>query len=143
MAKEVAIGELLVREGIIDSLGLSRARQAQEKHGICLSKAVATLGLADEQSLVAAIAKSLQLESLGTELPEVGAEVAALLPSDFCRKRVIAPLSLQGKTLRLALADPMDYSTIQDVEFRTGRRVVAVVSSHTHNQSLIDQIYTE
>jgi type IV pilus assembly protein PilB len=143
MAKEVAIGELLVREGIIDSLGLSRARQAQEKHGICLSKAVATLGLADEQSLVAAIAKSLQLESLGTELPEVGAEVAALLPSDFCRKRVIAPLSLQGKTLRLALADPMDYSTIQDVEFRTGRRVVAVVSSQTHIQSLIDQIYPE
>jgi type IV pilus assembly protein PilB len=143
VAKETAIGDLLVREGIIDSSGLSRARETQEKFGISLSKALATLGLADEQAIVVAIAKSLHLESLDAELPEVAAEVAALLPSDFCRKRVVAPLSLQGTTLRVALADPIDYSTIQDVEFRTGKRVVAVVSSQTRIQSLIQEIYAQ
>jgi type IV pilus assembly protein PilB len=143
MAKETAIGDLLVREGIIDPSGLSRARETQEKFGISLGKALATLGLADEQAIVVAIAKILRLESLDTDLLEVAAEVAGLLPSDFCRKRVVAPLSLQGNALRLALADPIDYSTIQDVEFRTGKRVVAVVSSQTRIQSLIHQIFGE
>jgi len=143
MPKKAAIGDLLVREGIIDSSGLSLAREAQEKYAISLSKALATLGLADEQRQVAAIAKSLHLESLIGELPEVAAEAAILLPADFCRKRLVAPLSLQGKTLRLALVDPMDYSTMQDVEFRTGKRVVAVVSGETYIQTLIHKIHPD
>jgi type IV pilus assembly protein PilB len=143
MQKTAAIGDLLVREGIIDSSGLALAREAQEKYGISLSKALATLGLADEQAMVRTIAKSLHLESLSGESPEVASEVAILLPPDFCRKRMVAPLTLQGKTLRLALVDPMDYSTIQDVEFRTGKRVVSVVSSETQIQILIHKIYPD
>jgi type IV pilus assembly protein PilB len=143
MAKETAIGDLLVRSGLIDTIGLARAREAQEKNGISLSRALTTLGLADEDGVVTTIAKSMRLEALGRELPEVPQEVAALLPADFCRKRAVVPLSLQGKTLRLALADPMDYSTIQDAEFRSGKRVLAVVGSHAQIQSLIQRIYPE
>src|SRR6202049_3779452 len=141
MEKESMIGNLLVRAGLIDSSGLSRAKAAQEKNGISLSRALTTLGLADEQSVTAAIAKSLRLESLGAELPDISAEAAAALPADFCRKHVVAPLSLEGKTLRLALTDPMDLTTTQDAEFRTGRRVVAVVAGPTSIQTLLDKIY--
>ena len=141
--KETIIGDLLVRSGIIDATGLARAQEAQEKDGISLSKALVTLGLANEQGMVAAIATGTRLESLGPELPEVLAEVAALLPSDFCRRRTVVPLSLQGKILRLALADPMDYSTIQDAEFRSGKRVLPVVGGHTQIHSLIQKIYPE
>jgi type IV pilus assembly protein PilB len=141
--KQTAIGNLLVRSGIIDATGLARAREAQEKDGISLSKALATLGLADEHGMVTAIAQSLRLEALGPELPEVAAEVVALLPAEFCRKRAVVPLSLQGKILRLVVVDPTDYSTIQDAEFRSGKRVLAVVATHTQIQSLIQRIYIE
>lgn len=143
MVKETAIGDLLVSAGIIDATGLARAREAQEKNGISLSKALLTLGLADELGMVEAIAKGMRLEALEPESTEVPAEVAALLPADFCRKRSVVPLSLQGKILRLVLADPMDYSTIQDAEFRSGKRVLAVVGSHTQIQRLIHQTYPE
>jgi type IV pilus assembly protein PilB len=141
MEKESMIGNLLVRAGLIDSSGLSRAKGAQEKDGISLSRALATLGLADEQSVREAIAKSLDLESLGAELPDISADAAAALPAEFCRKRVVVPLSLRGKTLRLALADPMDLATTQDAEFRSGKRVVAVVADPTSIQTLLDKIY--
>ena len=141
MEKESMIGNLLVRAGVIDSSGLSRAKDTQAKDGVSLSRALTTLGLADEQSVTAAIAKRLHLELLGAEMPDISAEVAAVLPADFCRKHVVVPLSLQGKTLRLALVDPMDLSTTQDAEFRTGRRVVAVVANPTSIQALLDKIY--
>src|SRR2546421_11821563 len=141
--KETGIGDLLMRSGVVDAAGLARARKAQEKSGLPLTTTLATLGLADEQGVIAAIATSMRLEALGPELPEVEAEVAALLPADFCRKRTVAPLRLQGKILRLALADPMDYSTIQDAEFRSGKRVLAVVASHSQIRALIQQIYPE
>src|SRR5216684_5277381 len=141
--KETGIGEVLVRSGIIDAAGLARAREAQEKNGTPLSQSLATLGLANENTIVAAIAKSMRLEELGSELPEVAPEVAALLPSDFCRKRGVIPLSLLGKILRLGISDPMDYSTIQDAEFRSGKRVLAVVAGPSQIQSLIQQVYPE
>jgi type IV pilus assembly protein PilB len=140
---ETAIADLLVRSGVINDTGLARAREAQGKNGSSLGKALATLGLADEQSVAAAIAKSMRLEALESELPEIPSEVSHLLPADFCRKRAVVPLSLQGSILRLVLADPMDYSTIQDAEFRSGKRVLAVVATHAQIQTLLQRIYPD
>jgi type IV pilus assembly protein PilB len=141
MSKDAPIGDLLVRTGLIDSSGLSRAREAQQKQGMSLGKALASLGLADEEAVSAAIAKSLHLELLTGERPEVRPEVVALLPGDFCHKRSVAPLSMEGHSLRVAFVDPLDFAAIQDVEFRSGKRVVAVVGSHSSIHSLLDQLY--
>jgi type IV pilus assembly protein PilB len=108
MSKDALIGDLLVRTGLIDSSGLARAREAQQKHGMSLGKALASLGLAEEEAIWAAIAQTLHLELLTSNKPEVRPEVVALLPGHFCRKRLVVPLSLEGKTLRVAFADPMD-----------------------------------
>lgn len=135
------MGIFPVRTGLIDTSGLSRAREEQKKCGISIAPALANLGLADERGITVAIAKSLQLESLSAELPDVSPDVSALLPPDFCRKRQIVPLSLRGKALRLALIDPMDYATTQDVEFRTGKRVTAVVASEALIRALLDRVY--
>src|SRR6266436_8029602 len=143
MSNDVIIGELLVRAGLIDSSALAQAREVQKKDGTSLAKALEMLRLADGEAVSAAIAESIHVELLRGDTPEVLPEVVALLPGDFCRKRLIVPLSVEGNSLRLALVDPMDYSTIQDVEFRTGKRVVAVVSGETHIQTLIHKIYPD
>jgi type IV pilus assembly protein PilB len=142
MPKNAPIGDLLVREGIIDNATLSKAQDVQAKQRVSLVRALELLGIGDELNIVAAIAKKLRLESLRPEVP-VLPDIAALLPPEFCRKRGIAPLSVQGKTLRLALVDPMDYSTIQDVEFRTGKRVIPVIAVSSQLQSLLDGIYPQ
>jgi type IV pilus assembly protein PilB len=141
MSKDALIGDHLVRTGLIDSSGLSRGREAQQKEGISLGKALANLGLADEEAVSAAIAKTLHLELLTGDKPELRPEIAALLPGDFCRKRLVAPLGFEGHALRVAFVDPMDFATTQDVEFRTGKRVVAVVASQSSILSLLDQLY--
>jgi type IV pilus assembly protein PilB len=141
MEKEFALGHILVRAGLIDDVGLAAAREAQGKEGVSLARALVMLGLADEQGVTSAIAKALKLEFLGGELPDVPVEVAALLPGDFCHMRTIVPLSAQGKVLRVAVEDPLDYSTTQDIEFRTGKRVVAVVASQNSIQALLNRTY--
>ena len=83
MTKTDATGNLLVRIGLIDASGLSQAREVQDLKNVTIGKALATLGLADEEAVSAAIAKELRLELLHSELPAVSSDVAALLPSDF------------------------------------------------------------
>src|SRR5438477_7828386 len=94
MPKNAPIGDLLVREGIIDNAALSKAQDVQAKQRVSLVRALELLGIGDELNIVAAIAKKLRLESLRPEVP-VLPDIAALLPPEFCRKRGIAPLSVQ------------------------------------------------
>jgi type IV pilus assembly protein PilB len=131
MTKHSMIGDLLIREGLIDSSGLDRALQVQSKGAVSLSKALADLGLADEAAMISVIAKGLQLDSLGSPSPEIPPGLETLLPLKFCLKHFVVPLSLTGNSLRLGMADPLDYSTIQDVMFRTGKQVLVVVASQT------------
>lgn len=94
MSNDVIIGELLVRAGLIDSSGLAQAREVQKKDGASLAKALETLRLADGESVSAAIAESLHLELLCGDVADILPEVVALLPGDFCRKRLVVPLSV-------------------------------------------------
>jgi len=137
------ISDLLIRAGIIDSSGLDRALGIQSKNGGSLGKILADLGLAEENAVAAAIARGLRLDCVGANPPEVLAEIVGLLPVDFCRKRLVAPLSLKGKSLRLAMVDPLDYATIQDVKFRTSKEVVAVSASESAILSLLGHSQSE
>jgi hypothetical protein len=72
------------------------------------------LGLVDENAVSAAIAQGLQLECLGAELPEIAPELDSILPMKFCQKHFVVPLDLKANSLRLGMADLLDYPTIQD-----------------------------
>jgi type IV pilus assembly protein PilB len=143
VTKPSMVGELLIRAGIIDSSGLKRALEIQSKGSVSLGRALADLGLADENAVSAAIAQGLQLECLGAELPEIPPEVDSLLPMKFCQKHFVVPLGLKGNSLRLGMADPLDYPTIQDVMFRTSKGVIAVVASQTSVLTLLSRSHSD
>jgi len=135
------VGDLLIRAGVVDAAGLARALEVQATQASTLGRALAGLGLADESVVAATIASALHLEYLGGELPDVPDAVAAMLPVTFCRKRGAAPLAFDGKRLRLAVTNPVDDSVLRDVEFRTGKKAVAVVVTESWLEKLFDRLY--
>jgi type IV pilus assembly protein PilB len=100
---------------------------------------VSGLGLANEQQVCHAIADWFRLECLSR--PDAVPSVASILPADFCRKRLVAPMGIENRNLRLAMADPLDIAAIQDVEFRTGLTVVPVVAGESVVTAVIDRLY--
>jgi type IV pilus assembly protein PilB len=143
VTRSSAMGELLVRAGLVDSSGLSRAIEVQSKGHVSLGRALADLGLADENAVSAAIAQGLRIECLGAELPEIAPELEVLLPMKFCQTHFVVPLSMQGNSLRLGMADPLDYPTIQDAMFRTSKEVVPVAASQTSIVTLLNRFPSE
>jgi type IV pilus assembly protein PilB len=133
------IRQFLLQAGLIDSSGLDRAQKIQSETGVSLGTAIASLGLATEDSVSTVIANRLQLECLSLTLPEIDTEISTLLPAQFCKKHLVAPLSLSGNSLRLAMVDPLDYSAIQDVEFRTSKEIVPVVASQSTILTLLNR----
>ena len=112
--------ELLARAAQIDSSGLERALEIQAKDGGSLTEILASLGLQEA-------------------LPEP----TGLLSPEFCRERLVVPLSLKGNSVRLAMADPLNYSTIQDITFQTGKAVIPVPASKSAILSLLGPCKTD
>jgi type II secretory ATPase GspE/PulE/Tfp pilus assembly ATPase PilB-like protein len=143
MSSRGFVGDLLIRNGVVDAAGLTLGLVEQSQRGITLGRALASLGLAEESAVAGAIASEMRLEYVGGDPPEVTVAVAALLPVAFCQKRGIAPLGFNGDVLRVAVTNPMDHSVLQDAEFRTGKKTIAVVVTQTWLETLFSRLYPE
>jgi type IV pilus assembly protein PilB len=135
------IGDLLIREGVVDAEGMTRALAVPAAQATTVGRALAMLGLAEESVVGAVIASALHLEFVDGDLPVISGDVAALLPAEFCRKAHVVPLGRAGNVVRVAMSDPMNDSVLQDVRFRTGKKTVAVVATQTWLERLSRQIY--
>jgi type IV pilus assembly protein PilB len=137
--KSRKIGEILIELGLIDEAGLRRALEIQTREGGTLGRIVSGLGLADEQQVSHAIADWYRLDCVAK--PDVTPTMAGLLPAELCRERIVAPVALEDRTLRLAMADPLDIVTIQDIEFRTNLKVVPVVAPESVVHAMLDRLF--
>jgi type II secretory ATPase GspE/PulE/Tfp pilus assembly ATPase PilB-like protein/ActR/RegA family two-component response regulator len=123
------VGDLLVKAGVLDAAGLARVLEVRARDGGGFGRIAAALGLATEDAVARALAGAMGLDYLELGEDSVPAATAALLPAEFCRKRLVIPVHAEGKAMRLAMADPLDQATLQDAQFRTGRWVTAVVAT--------------
>jgi type IV pilus assembly protein PilB len=131
-------GDLLVKNGVVDAAGLARAIAAQSTRPATLGRTLAELGLADESVVAKTIASALHLEHFVADPPAIDSTLARLLPMEFCRKHGAFVLGLEGNRLRVAVTDPLDYSLVQDAEFRTGKKVSVVVVTQTWIERALD-----
>ncbi len=137
------IGEILRRAGAVTPEQLERGLELQSRQGTGLLRALADAGSGEEGELLKVVAKGLGLEFVSGPAPPVTQEAAAMLPAEFCRKKLVAPLGMKEGVLRLAVVDPLDYFTLQDAEFRTGKRVAAVVTTRNTLDALLAKLYID
>jgi hypothetical protein len=78
-------------------------------------------------------------------LLETGSDVdvaaAALLSPAVATRCGVAPVSLQGDTLEVATANPLDLDTVKTVEFATGRRVRLRVTMPETLRRILGRLY--
>jgi type IV pilus assembly protein PilB len=121
------IGELLLEDAATSPEELEEAlgeqRETRERLGVILVRR----GL-DAEALARALARQLRLEYAPPPL-EPHPEAVALLPREQALRLRVVPLAQADRRVQIAMADPLDASVIDDLQFRSGRRVEPVVSS--------------
>src|SRR5213593_3171359 len=107
------VGDLLIRRGLVDEAGLARAAAAQASNPSTLGRALARLGIAEESDVAIETATALHLpffEYAEDQPLEISPAAVALLPAEFCRKRGVLPLVVEGNLLKVGVIDPLDDS---------------------------------
>ncbi len=135
------LGDLLVRENLLATHDLEKAKQDQRKNGGRLGEALVRLGLLDEQQLVNILSKQYGIPAVNLGNFEIDPEVVKLVPEDLVHKYRIMPINRVGSTLIVALEDPSNMFAVDDIKFMTGYNVEVVVASASSIKQAVDKHY--
>jgi len=129
MAARKGLGELLVRENLIDMSQLDEARREQKQFGGKLTSALVRLGYVKESELTEFLGKQFNVATIDLFNFEIDPEVLKLVPKQFCEKHSVMPVSKAGKNLVVAFSDPSNVYVKDDLALLTRHKIEVVVAS--------------
>lgn len=137
------LGQILVEAGLISEdqlvLALEEQKKGTKKH---LGKIIVEKGWAKEEDICQALSKQLNIPYVKLKDLEIPDEVLETISRKQANRRLIIPYEKTGRRLRLAMANPLDYGTINEVKFRTGLDVSVAVAPEEDIREAIDEVYS-
>ncbi len=135
------IGELLVKESLLTTEQLKKAREEARDKGGRLGAQITKLGYLQENELSGFVASQYGVPDIDLEDFDVDPAVIQLIPEEVALKHNVLPVNRAGSTLILATADPSNIFAIDDIKFLTGYNVEVVVTSEEQIKRAIARHY--
>jgi type IV pilus assembly protein PilB len=143
MAPRRLLGQILKELGLIHEGMVQEALQLQRDKGSRIGEILLELGHIGPADLSRALA-----EQAGIAFHDLAAappQPEALAKVDIATARAFSavPVVLQGKTLKVAIADPASVAMLQDLAFTTGCEIVGVLADAALLQQALDRHFRE
>jgi type IV pilus assembly protein PilB len=131
-AGRLKLGALLVASGLVTQAQLDGALKRQRSDGGRLGEVLVNDGLVTEQDIVRAVAGQMRIGVVDLAQAAPQANAIGLLPRDFIIRHRLMPLSLDDNgSLILAMTNPLDVITVDEVGMRTKKRIVPVICTES------------
>lgn len=131
-AGRLKLGALLVASGLVTQAQLDGALKRQHSDGGRLGNVLVNEGLVTEQDIVRAVAGQMRIGIVDLTHTAPQASAIGLLPRDFIIRHRLMPLSLDDSgSLILAMTNPLDVITVDEVGMRTKKRIVPVICTES------------
>jgi len=138
---KVRLGELLVTFGVITQDQLEIALAEQKKAGGRLGHVLKQLGFVSEETMIEFLGRQLNIPHVDLDVVVPDKDAVCLIPESLARRHRVIPISVKGKTLTLAMADPLDVFAIDDVAGASECNINPVVSAERSVLKAIDKHY--
>jgi type IV pilus assembly protein PilB len=127
--KTKQLGQIMLELGFITSEQLELALEEHRSTPKSLGRVLIDMGFIKEGDLVRALAEQVGLEFVDlTEFP-IDATATALLPEALARRYRALPIGERDGKLLVAMSDPANVYTLDDIRTITGRDVQPVVAT--------------
>ena len=138
------LGEILIREGSITRDQLQRGLARQRELGKRLGEALVDLGYVSEDEVVKALARQFALPHLSlASLSITPVPIHDRLSPKYMREHKVFPVEVKDGVLTVAMTDPTDPYTVDDLRMSTGYAVSICLVKEREILEAIDQYYDE
>ncbi len=117
------LGATLVQDGWITEEQLDLGLRESKRNKVMLGQTLVHLGFISEKLLAHYLAEGTQTGLVDLTATFIPPEILDLVPYELATQFQILPLSLRGKVLSLAMADPLNIIAVDTIERRTGLNV--------------------
>jgi hypothetical protein len=117
----VKLGELLIQKNLLTQAQLEEALQAQVIFGGTLGTILIEMGLITEDALAEILAQQLSIPCAKPgQLQDIPEDVIKIISPELADKHKVVPIAVSGKKLTLAMANPHNLKSVDEISFRTG-----------------------
>jgi len=135
------LGEILLEEKILTKEQFAHILEIQKKHKKRFGELVVELGFSNEREIAIALSKQLGFPFIDLSREIVDPEAVNILDESLARQNVIFPYKVTRTTLHFAIADPLSFSGIDDVRFKSGLKVEPAVATVSDIKNAIEKYY--
>lgn len=142
MNRRKKFGEILVEAGAVSEAVLQSALQKQKGTGKRLGMVLEEMGVIAEKDIAVVLSRQFGYKTVRDFAKYTfSAELLALVDGGQALKFLIFPLKQEDKALYLAMVNPLDVETIDNLSFRTGLRIVPCVTTAGEIQEAVSRHY--
>lgn len=123
------LGEILMQAGLITESDFSEALVESKKTGTFLGQILLQSGKITNDQLGHALSLQYNTKYVSLTKTEIDVSLLDLVPEELMRDKQLIPVSREGGRLVVAMVDPGDRSTTDEITFLTGMRPQVVVTT--------------
>ena len=132
----------LIRErGLLDDLQIEEIGQEVQRSGKPVAQILQDYGLLDLDSILQIMADHLGTMVVTLEPDAIPPEAVAAVPNETARMYQVVPVALYGDTLQVALADPLNPQTMDELGFSLKHTLQLVVANPADIVAYVDKFY--
>jgi len=131
----------LAAAGLLTKGQFEKSQEHARISGEAIDKVLIKDGVISEEKLASAIAEELGIPYMDLKDYLIDSETTKLIPEKLARDKNIIPLFKIGNTITIAMSDPQDIMTIDEVRVRSGFDVETVLATDTVIRNAIEQFY--
>jgi type IV pilus assembly protein PilB len=128
-------GQFISREQLEEALKYQRVKGG--RLGVCLIK----MGFLTEEILHSVLSRQFGLDVVEPAACEVDPEVLKLVPREWASRLQTIPIRREANVLFVAVSDPHDVVTLDELKFRTGLKIMPLLASEAQIREGIDRHY--
>ncbi len=138
--KDIII-DVLIKGKHLTQEQLEKAVLIQKQKHVSLRKVLVENGFISEENLLSLLSTQLYIPTIHLAKYKVDAEIIKLIPEHIARQYNVIPLSQIGKTLTVAISDPLNIFALDDLKALTGFNIDIVLSPYDEIIKAIETHY--
>ena len=139
--KRIRLGELLLKENLVDQKTLDKAGEIQKKTGKKFGAILVEMGAIQEEQLLRLLARQLGVIYVDLNFYDIDQSLSLILPETYARRYRAIVLARQDGGYLIGMADPQDINAFDAISKILKKPITIAVVSEDSLLTALDRIY--
>src|SRR2546426_6223681 len=137
------LGQVLMEAGLLSQDQLTKALEECARSGKRLGEYLVDQGIVSEHDLTSCLSNQLGFLFVDLAKEALNPELSSTIPEPLAKRYQAVPLRQEGKSLTVAMDNPLDFEAIQDISFFSGCAVKPVLAARSVIKEALEKIYVK